>query len=49
MGLVDALTKRAVLHEDRVENRLWQWWVILVLALGLLTVEWVARKWAGLP
>jgi hypothetical protein len=48
-GLVDALTKRAVLHEDRVENRLWQWWVTLVLALSLLTVEWVARKWAGLP
>ncbi|HKI37960.1 MAG TPA: hypothetical protein VKA46_39260 [Gemmataceae bacterium] len=48
-GLVEALTKRAVTREDRAENRLWQWWVTLVLVLSLLTVEWVGRKLAGLP
>jgi hypothetical protein len=48
-GLVDALTKRAVVREERAENRLWQWWVTLVLVLSLLTVEWVGRKFAGLP
>ncbi len=48
-GLVEALTKRAVRHEERVENPLWQWWVTLVVVLGLLTLEWVGRKWAGLP
>jgi len=48
-GLVDALIKRAITREDRAENRLWQWWVTLVLVLSLLTVEWVGRKLAGLP
>ncbi|GAB6165525.1 hypothetical protein JCM19992_15250 [Thermostilla marina] len=28
---------------------LWNRWPILLLALGLLTVEWALRKWAGLP
>ena len=48
-GLVEALTKRVITREDRAENRLWQWWVTLVLVLSLLTVEWVGRKLAGLP
>jgi hypothetical protein len=48
-GLAEALTKRAITREDRAENRLWQWWVVLVLVLSLLTVEWVGRKFAGLP
>jgi hypothetical protein len=48
-GLVEALTKRVVTREERSENRLWQWWVTLVLVLSLLTVEWVGRKLAGLP
>ena len=30
-------------------GRLWQWWPMLVLLLVLLTLEWVGRKWAGLP
>jgi len=46
---VEALTKRAVTREERAENRLWSWWVTLVLSLSLLTVEWVGRKLAGLP
>ncbi len=48
-GLVEALAKRAVTRERRAENRLWQWWVTLVLVLSLLTAEWVGRKFAGLP
>jgi hypothetical protein len=48
-GLVEALTKRAVTREERAENRLWQWWVVLVVVLSLLTIEWVGRKFAGLP
>jgi hypothetical protein len=48
-GLVEALTKRMVTREERSENRLWQWWVTLVLVLSLLTVEWVGRKLSGLP
>jgi hypothetical protein len=48
-GLADALMKRAVTREERAENRLWQWWVVLVVVLSLLTVEWVGRKFAGLP
>jgi hypothetical protein len=48
-GLVELLTKRVVTREERAENRLWQWWVTLVLVLSLLTVEWVGRKLAGLP
>jgi hypothetical protein len=34
---------------DRTPRALWEWWPTLVLILFLLTVEWVARKWAGLP
>ena len=48
-GLVEALTKRMTTREDRAENRLWSWWVTLVVVLSLLTVEWVGRKLAGLP
>jgi hypothetical protein len=48
-GLVEALSKRAVVREERAENRLWQWWVMLVLVLSLLTAEWAGRKFAGLP
>jgi hypothetical protein len=47
--LIDLLQRRGVRVEHHTENRLWQWWVTLVLLLALLTVEWVGRKWAGLP
>jgi hypothetical protein len=47
--LVDLLTQQAVTREHYNEQRLWQWWWTLVVLLGLLTVEWVGRKWAGLP
>lgn len=47
--LLQRLTAEAARREKPIENKLWQWWPLLVLLMGLLTVEWVARKWAGLP
>jgi len=31
------------------EHTLWQSWAMLLIVLLLLTLEWVARKLAGLP
>jgi hypothetical protein len=47
--LVDLLTRQTAVHVEHHEFRLWQWWVTLVAFLVLLTLEWVARKMAGLP
>lgn len=47
--LVDLLTRHELTREHYSEHRLWQWWVTLVVVLFLLTAEWVARKWVGLP
>ena len=47
--LVQLLISRGKPHTDHYAQRLWEWWVLLVLIVGLLTVEWVARKFAGLP
>jgi hypothetical protein len=47
--LLELLTKQSITHTDHFEFQLWQWWGTLVLFLVLLTVEWVARKMAGLP
>jgi hypothetical protein len=47
--LVDLLVKQSVLNSERYEQKLWQWWVVLVLVLAFLTIEWIGRKWAGLP
>jgi hypothetical protein len=47
--LVDLLVKQSVAYSERYEQKLWQWWVMLVLVLALLTIEWTGRKWAGLP
>ena len=47
--LIDLLTRHEVTREHYSEHRLWEWWVTLVLVLFLLTVEWIMRKWAGLP
>jgi hypothetical protein len=38
-----------VAHTEHHEQRLWQWWVMLAVVVGLLTVEWAGRKLAGLP
>jgi hypothetical protein len=47
--LADLLARQMLVRQYQSEHRLWQWWVTLVLALFLLTVEWVGRKWVGLP
>jgi hypothetical protein len=47
--LIDLLVKQSVVHSERYEQKLWQWWVVLVLVLAFLTIEWTGRKWAGLP
>jgi hypothetical protein len=47
--LVDLLVNQSVPYVERHEQKLWQWWVLLVLVLSFLTVEWAGRKLAGLP
>ncbi len=47
--LVDLLVSQSVPYSERHEQKLWQWWVLLVLVLAFLTVEWAGRKLAGLP
>jgi hypothetical protein len=47
--LIDLLTLAEKRRAQGTEHRLWEWWPTLVLFLLLLTAEWVARKWAGLP
>jgi hypothetical protein len=47
--LVDLLARTTAVHDLHMETRLWQAWPTLAVFLALLTLEWVARKWAGLP
>ena len=47
--LVAKLAAQAIPTSEHQEKPLWQWWVILVLVVALLTGEWIGRKWAGLP
>jgi hypothetical protein len=47
--LVDLLVNQSVPYSERHEQKLWQWWVLLVLVLAFLTIEWAGRKLAGLP
>jgi hypothetical protein len=47
--VVERLRRRNVLRIERRERALWQEWLTLVVFLGLVTAEWVGRKWAGLP
>ena len=43
------LARQSVPHVEHHEQRLWQWWGMLVLVVALLTLEWAGRKLAGLP
>jgi hypothetical protein len=47
--LVDLLAGKVVSRPQNTESRLWEWWPTLIAFLFLLTLEWVGRKWAGLP
>jgi hypothetical protein len=47
--LSDVLLAASVKRETQVESKLWQEWWTLIVFLVFLTVEWVGRKWAGLP
>lgn len=47
--VVELLNKRTGTIERHPQHRLWEEWGTLVLFLVLLSVEWVARKLAGLP
>lgn len=47
--LADLLARQTVPYVEHHEQRLWQWWVVLVVVVSLLTLEWVGRKLAGLP
>ena len=47
--LSELLTQRAATRSYSTETKLWQAWPTLLALLGLLTLEWVGRKWAGLP
>lgn len=47
--LIELLQSRSATREYAVEQKMWQSWWTLLLFILLLTVEWVARKFAGLP
>jgi hypothetical protein len=48
-ALGEKLKAEVVTRESSTERKLWQEWATLILFLGLLTLEWVGRKIAGLP
>jgi hypothetical protein len=47
--LAELLAQKTAVHEFRTDTKLWEAWPTLVVFLVLLTLEWLARKWAGLP
>jgi hypothetical protein len=47
--LIELLQSRSATREYAVEQKMWQSWWTLLLFVVLLSVEWVARKFAGLP
>lgn len=47
--LVDLLIARSATREFTTEQKVWQSWWTLIVLIGLLTAEWLIRKWAGLP
>jgi hypothetical protein len=47
--LGELLARREAMRMVRVETRLWRSWWALAAFVGLMSLEWVGRKWAGLP
>lgn len=47
--LHELLTARQRPEVERVPTKLYQWWGMLATVVGLLSVEWLIRKAAGLP
>jgi hypothetical protein len=47
--LAKLLNRQSVPQVEHHEQRLWQWWGMLAAVVGLLSLEWAGRKWAGLP
>ncbi|HEX3151816.1 MAG TPA: vWA domain-containing protein [Gemmataceae bacterium] len=47
--LIDLLQSRSATREYAVEQKMWQSWWTLILFIVLLSLEWVVRKFAGLP
>jgi len=47
--LVELLQSRSATREYAVEQKMWQSWWTLILFIVLLSLEWVVRKFAGLP
>lgn len=47
--LVELLQSRSATREYAVEQKVWQSWWTLILFVLLLSLEWVTRKFAGLP
>src|SRR5262245_38286776 len=47
--LAERLKQQGIPHVEHHEQRLWQWWPLLVLVVLLLTLEWIGRKLSGLP
>ena len=47
--ILDKLERKQEAVTEVPAKPLWEWWPTLLVILGLLTTEWVGRKWAGLP
>jgi hypothetical protein len=47
--LADLLTRSVATRSYQTETKLWQSWPTLVAFLMLVTLEWLTRKWSGLP
>jgi hypothetical protein len=47
--LADLLAAKTAVREYRTDTKLWESWPMLAAFLMLLTMEWLVRKWAGLP
>lgn len=48
-ALEEMLVQRSRTETERVPTKLFQWWGMLIVVVALLTIEWIARKAAGLP